>query len=109
MELQSHLDEFEAAGATLWAISGDDHERLASFVETEGIGFPILRDPDGESFASYGILNETHQRTVPHPTVIVVDRDGIARFVVSDDNYKVRPPTPAVVEAVERIAAGDTP
>ncbi len=106
MELQSHLERIEAAGAELWAISGDDADRLRSFAEERGIEFPILHDPEGSTFESYGILNETHRRTVPHPTVIIVDTEGVAKFVVSDDNYKVRPPTLAVVSAVERVAGG---
>ena len=106
MELQSHLDEIEAAGAVLWAISGDDTERLGSFAAEKGITFPFLHDPEGTTFVSYGILNEGFSKTVPHPTVIVVDSDRVARFVVSDDNYKVRPPSPAVVAAVQKLVDG---
>lgn len=88
----------------MWAITGDDPDRLRAFRDKEGLGFDILLDPDGETFDAYGIRNENHDRTVPHPTVIVIDGEGIARFVVSDDNYKVRPPTLAVVAAVEQLA-----
>ena len=109
MELQSHLGTFEAAGAKLWAISADDPDRLRSFRDGEKIGFPLLLDSEGASFDSYGIRNENHDRTVPHPTVIVVDGEGVARFVVSDDNYRVRPPSLAVVAAVERVASSSDP
>lgn len=103
MELQSHLDELRAAGAELWAISGDEPDRLRTFVAERDITFPILLDPEGATFESYGILNQDHGKTVPHPTVIVVDGSGVARFVVTDENYKVRPPAPAVVSAVENL------
>jgi peroxiredoxin len=103
VELQSHLERFESAGATLWAITGDDPDRLRSFRDREGIEFDLLLDPAGATFESYGIRNENHDRTVPHPAVIVVDNQGVARFVVSDDNHKVRPPTLAVVAAVEGL------
>ena len=104
MELQSHLERFEAAGAEVWAITGDEPARLESFRDTEGIGLTILLDPEGSTFESYGILNENHDRTVPHPTVIGVEDAGGARFGVSDENYRVRPPSLAVVLAVERLA-----
>lgn len=107
MELQSHLQEFDAAGTVIWSISGDDPKRLASFAMENGIEFPILHDPEGATFASYGILNDAHRKTVPHPTVIVVDGELIARFVVTDDNHKVRPPALAVVRAAERLASGE--
>jgi peroxiredoxin len=107
VELQSHLGSFEAVGAKLWAISGDDPDRLRSFRDSEGIGYPLLLDPDGATFDSYGIRNENYDRTVPHPTVIVVDGKGIARFVVSDENYRVRPPSLAVLSTVERLTSTD--
>ena len=91
----------------MWAISGDDTERMASFADEKGIAFPMLHDTEGTTFVSYGILNEGFSKTVPHPTVVVVDSGRVARFVVSDDNYKVRPPSLAVVAAVERLAEGD--
>jgi len=103
VELQSHLEEFEAAGATIWAITADEPDRLRSFRDQEGIGFSFLLDADGATFDSYGIRNENHDRTVPHPTVIVVNVEGVAQFVVSDDNYKVRAPSLAVVASVEHL------
>ena len=63
----------------------------------------FLLDADGATFDRYGIRNENHDRTVPHPTVMVIDAAGVVRFVVSDDNYRVRPPSLAVVSAVERL------
>ena len=60
------------------------------------------------TFAAYGIKNERHDRTVPHPTVAVVDADRVARYVVTDEDYKVRPPASEVVEAA-RAAMSDTP
>lgn len=89
----------------MWAISGDDPESLRSFRDENGIGFTFLHDPQGVTFYSYGILNERHDRTVPHPTVVVVDAEGAARYVVSDENYKVRPPADEIVAAVERLTS----
>lgn len=90
----------------VWAITGDEPERLRSFREEEGIDFPILLDPAGEIFELLGIRNEGHRKTVPHPTVIVVDAQGVARWVASDQNYKVRPPVTDVLAAV-RALKGD--
>ena len=88
----------------MWAITGDEPARLRSFRDEEWIDFPILLDPEGETFERYGIRNEGHQKTVPHPTVIVVDGEGVARWVVSDENYKVRPPATEVLAVASRVA-----
>lgn len=89
----------------MWAISGDDPEKLRSFRDQKRIGLTFLLDPEGETFASYGIRNERHDKTVPHPTVVVVDAERTARYVVSDEDYRVRPPAGEIVEAVAGLAA----
>lgn len=106
MELQSLYSELEAIGVAVWAISGDDPERLRSFAADEGIEYEFLLDPDGAAFDAFGIRNETHKKTVPHPTVVVVDAAGTARYVVTDEDYKVRPPATEVVAAARRLVEG---
>ena len=106
MELQSVLGELDELGVPVWAISGDDPERLRAFRDREGIEYEFLLDPEGKTFGAYGILNERSDRTVPHPTVVVVDSQRIARYLVSDENYQVRPRASEVVAAVGRAVAG---
>lgn len=109
MELQSVFSKLDEAGIPLWAISGDEPERLISFREREGIEFELLLDSGGETFRAYDILNESHDKTVPHPTVMVVDSERIARFVVSDENYRVRPPSADVVAAALGLVVSSDP
>jgi len=109
VELQSVYAELEELGVPVWAISGDEPDRLASFRDREEIEFEFLLDPSGETFVAYDILNESHDRTVPHPTVVVVDSERIAHYVVSDENYRVRPPAADVVEAARRLIIVDSP
>lgn len=40
---------------------------------------------------------------MPHPTVIVADSGGIARYVVLDENYRVRPPVEEVLGAAKSL------
>lgn len=103
MELQALYSELAELGIPLWAITGDEPERVRAFRDTEGIEFEFLLDPDGVTFEAYGILNENHDKTVPHPTVIVTDAERVARYVVSDQNYKLRPPSSEVLEAALRL------
>lgn len=84
-------------------MSSDDPERVASFRDEEGIDYTFLHDPDGEVFDAYGVRNERADKTIPHPTVVVVDSAMTARYVVSDENFRVRPPAAEVVEAVSAV------
>lgn len=92
-------------------MSADDPERVASFREQEGIEYTFLHDPDGGVFDAYGVRNERADQTIPHPTVVVVDSEMTARYVVSDENYRQRPPAEEVVQAVRTVveSAGSRP
>lgn len=97
--------ELEEIEVPVWAISGDDPARLRAYREGEGIEFDFLLDPEGATFTAYGILNARHDKTVPHPTVLVVDADRVVHYVASDVDYKVRPSSAEVVEAVRGLIA----
>ena len=83
----------------MWTVSPDDPEKLRRFRRDEGIEFPILPDPDNAVSISYGLLNESNP-TVPHPTAIVIDKEGMIRYFRVDENYRVRPSPDELLEAV---------
>lgn len=95
----------------MWAVSADDPERVASFRDKEGIEYTFLRDPEGAVFDSYRVRNQNADGTIPHPTVVVIDSKMTARYVVSDENYRQRPPAEEVVQAVRTVveSAGSMP
>ena len=57
MELQDRLEELEAQGIAVAAISYDSEELLAAFSHRRGITFPLLSDDDSEVITEFGILN----------------------------------------------------
>jgi len=95
------------------AVSIDDRERQRLMVErveaTDGRppGYPLLSDPDHAVIARYGLLNQQdpRDRPIPHPTVFVVDRDGIVRWKFIEINYKIRPTNQDILEALDDIVA----
>ena len=86
----------------VWAISPDAPDKLASFASQEGIEFTLLSDGDQEAIKAWGIVNPK-KPTVPHPTAVVVDGEGIVRYLRQDIDYKNRPSVSEVLEAVELI------
>lgn len=98
------IDEFEAANATIYGISPDDGaERVAKMVEDHELTFPVLHDTGLEVAKAYGIVNQDNTK-VPHPTVIVVDEQGIVRWIHLDEDYTKRPSPESVLEAVRGAA-----
>jgi peroxiredoxin len=104
VELQENLEAFDALDAEVWGISPDaDAKRMNSFRDGSGITFPLLVDADSAAIKAYGILNEK-QGEVPHPTVVVVDRDGVIRYFHLDEDYRVRPPAGEILDALTTIS-----
>ena len=52
--------------------------------ETDGrvLDYPLLSDPDHAVIDRYGLLNQNdpRDRPIPHPTTLVIDRDGVVRW-----------------------------
>ena len=87
-------------------ISPDPADKLVSFQQQKGLEFPMLRDPDLAVTKAYGILNEQNGK-MPHPTAIVVDKQGRVSYFRVDEDYKVRPPT--VGEILPALDAANAP
>ena len=105
MQLQGQLSEIAARGAELWTISPDPPERLQSYKEQNGFEFPMLVDGGLAVTKAYGILNEDSGE-MPHPTAMIVDREGKITYFRVDEDYKVRPPTVAELLPALEAARG---
>ena len=57
MELQDRLEELQAQGLGVAAISYDSKEVLADFSQRRGITYPLLSDDDSRVISEFGILN----------------------------------------------------
>jgi hypothetical protein len=57
VELQEQLEELQAQGLAVAAISYDTEAVLTEFSEKNGITFPLLSDDDSKVITEYGILN----------------------------------------------------
>lgn len=70
------------------------------------LDFPLLSDPDHAVIARYGLLNQEDPRArpIPHPTVFVIDREGIVRWKFIEINYKIRPTNQDILSALDEMA-----
>lgn len=80
-------------------IAPDDAEKLRALAADQGLEFPVLVDADLAATRAYGVLNED-AGTLPHPTAVVIDADGVVRYVRVDVDYKVRPSPDELVAAL---------
>lgn len=80
--------------------------------ESDGrtLDFPLLSDPDHAVVARYGLLNPADpERPIPHPTVFVIDRDGVVRWKFIEINYKIRPTNDDILAALTALHADPEP
>ena len=105
MELQDHVEAFEAAGVRVIAVSPEPVEVIARFAERHGVTFPVLSDAGSAMINQYGILNtgvpEDHRLYgMPFPGAYLTDAEGRIARKHFNTNYRVR-------ESAETIIRGD--
>ena len=79
-DFRDSLDVLAAQGYAVVGVSPDKPEKLAKFVERDGLTFPLLSDPDHEVLEAYGAWGEKQNYGKTYVGVIrstvVVDPDG---------------------------------
>ena len=81
-------------------ISNDDPEKLREYRDAEGLTMPLLLDPGATTIKAYGVYNEDSERVIPHPTALIIDKEGAVRYVRVDENYRERPSVEELLEAL---------
>ena len=75
--------------------------------ETYGVDvdYGMLTDTDHRVIDRYGIFNpnEAKARLVPHPTTMVIDMEGVIRWMRVELDYHMRPENAEVLEALEMV------
>jgi peroxiredoxin len=116
--------ELTRRGVELIAISPQKPDGSLSMQETNNLTFTVLSDPGNQIAGRLGILtapsdaateaqasmgldvaehNADATRTIPMPTVIVVDADGVIRWIDVHPNYTTRTEADQIVSAVDEL------
>ena len=86
----------------MWVVSIDPADKLKVMREKLGLELVNLMDPGSATIKRYGILNE-QQGKIPHPATLVIDKQGIIRFLQVDENFKQRADIGEVVAALQSL------
>ncbi len=103
MQLQQNLDQFQAAGISIFAISYDRVEAQKAFADEFDITYPLLADPDHRVIEATGILNtlvrpeEERIYGVPFPGSYMVGTDGTVEEKLFYQHYRTRPSAATVL------------
>lgn len=79
---------------------------MRAYRDQHGFDFPILLDPEAKVIQEWGLLNEAdgQGKLIPHPTVVILDAQGVVNYFLTETNYKLRPPSADLVERLRRLS-----
>jgi glutaredoxin-dependent peroxiredoxin len=79
-----------------------------AFAETLGIDFPLLSDWGGTTADAYGVRYDIWKghTGLAKRSVFVIDREGVIRYVWSNDDALNLPDFDEVMEAIAAVATG---
>ncbi|HWP43568.1 MAG TPA: redoxin domain-containing protein, partial [Blastocatellia bacterium] len=72
---------------------------------TTGAKFQILSDSDRKVIKSYGILNPNENNGIAHPSIFIVDKSSIIRYLYVGKDPQDRPPDEKIIEEIKKLAA----
>ena len=67
------------------------------------IEYQLLADPDHAVIDRYGVFNADSRRTVPHPTTLVIDKQGVVRWKFIEIDYRIRPTNEDILTALAEL------
>lgn len=113
MELSENIDQFEALGLRVYALTYDPQAASHEFTVRQDIRVPIMSDPDSAIIESFGLLNDkipenTRYYGVPYPGIFFVSADGKIAAKQAEQDYKERPPLQLVIETAAQLSSDAT-
>lgn len=102
--LRDNYGAWESSGAKVYGISRDSKYSHKAWKEHLGLTYSLLADLVGEAAKKYGAWNETLHRA--DRMTIVIDPEGIVRYVLHNDSGTMRDHSEALQSVREMVAAG---
>lgn len=95
-------------GYNLVGLSYDAVPVLAKFAAERKVGWTLLSDPQSKVIDGWQLRDPAYPpgnraHGVPRPAIYVIDRKGVIRARLMEENYRNRPPASAVLAAVDRL------
>ena len=104
--LGAALSEAERSGVEIVAISPDRNEQSQRLAEGLHLRYRFLADADLAVTRRYGLLHAKagpDGQDVPRPATMILDRDGVVRWLSVTTNFQIRPDPADVLRAVRAL------
>ena len=106
---QDRLEDFDARGFRILAISVDPPETSRDLRRTQGYTFPLLSDTQAEVIRAYDLIHEDagpEGTDLSRPAEFLVDATGTVRWVNLTESYAVRVWPEEALRAIDDLGPG---
>lgn len=108
-QLEPHAQEIARLGAGLVYIAAEKRDgwfKPAKYFSEHPILFPFLLDEDRSVTKAYGLYHAFGHDAIriAHPATLVVDREGVIRYIYRGENQLDRAPVEEALNATRRIS-----
>jgi peroxiredoxin len=108
-QLEPIKDELTQMGSSLVHIAAEKRAGFfnpAKFLERHPVSFPFLLDEDRSVTKAYGLYHRLGKDAIniAHPATLVVDGEGVVRYIYRGDGQTDRAPIELVMEAVKKVS-----
>jgi peroxiredoxin len=104
--LQLRKTDLDERRCAVVGISGDAVEASAQLARDAALSFPLLSDQTLATAEAYGLRYRAggpEGQDIATSASILVDGDGVVRWTVVGDNFRVRPTPAQVLAAVDGL------
>jgi len=107
-QLEPQKEELDRLGANLVYIAAEKRGGMwkpTKCLSEHPISFPFLLDEDRAVTRAYGLYHAlaTDAFRIAHPATLIVDRDGIVRYIYRGENQTDRAPLEEVLAALKKV------
>ena len=107
-QLEPYQHEFEKLGANLAYIAAEKRAGLwkpANYLAENPVSFPFLLDEDRAVTKAYGLYHAFGHDAfrIARPATIVIDREGMVRYIYGGDNQLDRSPVEDLLNGLRAI------
>ena len=103
VKLNDIRSDFQDIGVGVVGMTYDDPQIIREFHEKWALGYPLLRDVDGQHVDAWGIRNEEYGEGsfsfgIPHPGVVLLSPEGKILAKWAERGYRSRADWSEVLE-----------
>jgi len=107
-QFESRKQEIVESGGQVVYVAAEKQDGFwnpGKFLERHPISFPFLLDEDRTVTKAYGLHHAlgTDALNIAHPATLVIDRQGVVRYIYRGQNQHDRAPLDEVISTVRKI------